>query len=455
MMNEHPIPHSIDAEHAVIGAALLDGRSLDRVVGLRPEHFYVEANREIWRAIMAMSLRGDQIDVVTVAEALSDLGLEERTGGLGYLGEIAMNTPSAANAHHYAGIVMDKAMERELLCLSEDIRALVMSPGAARDKLDRVQSLLASMADSGQRKKPRRVGEALDDYIATLERRNSGEVRGLPTGLEAVDKVLSGGLQDGNLIIVAGRPGMGKSAFTSTIAVNVAEDGQCAAILSMEMTETDQMDRVVATIGRVPLEDVTAARLCGESGDGIVAAFGKMRDLPLVIDEEPHLSIHDVVAKSRFIKRTYGLKLLIVDAIGLMNYDNKNAVTELGIITKGLKVFAKEMNIPIVLLCQLSRKCEERPDKRPVLSDLRDSGNIEQDADVVIMLYRDEYYREDSPDKGIAECLVRKNRQGSPAIVPLAFIGQQTRFANLAGDWRPQESNAMARPKRSRMGAYD
>lgn len=455
MTLENSIPHSVDAEQSVIGAALIDSRSLDRVVGLRPEHFYVEANREIWRAILAMSLRGNQIDVVTVAESLSDLGLEERTGGLGYLGEIAINTPSAANAHHYASIVKDKSLEREMLGLANDIRSLVLSPGMAKDKLDKVQSLLATMADSGQRKKPRRVGEALDDYIATLRRRSDGDVRGLPTGFELVDKTLSGGLQDGNLIIVAGRPGMGKSAFTSTIAVNVAEGGECAAIMSMEMTETEQIDRVVATIGRVPLEDITSARLVGASGDGIVAAFGKLRDLPLVIDEEAHLSIHDVVAKARYIKRTYGLKLLIVDAIGLMKYDSKNAVSELGEITKGLKVFAKEMGIPIILLCQLSRKCEERPDKRPVLSDLRDSGNIEQDADVVIMLYRDEYYREDSPDKGVAECLIRKNRQGSPGIVPLAFIGQQTRFGNLAREWSQPDTSAMARPKRSRMGAYD
>jgi replicative DNA helicase len=218
--------------------------------------------------------------------------------------------------------------------------------------------------------------------------------------------------------------------------------------MSMEMTETEQIDRVVAMIGRVPLQDVLDAKLDGDSGGRIFAAIAKLRDVPLFIDEEAGLSVHQIMARARQLKRKENLKLLVVDALGLMSYDSSRAVSELGHITKTLKGFAKEIGIPVILLCQLSRKCEERPDKRPIMSDLRDSGNIEQDADVVIMLYRDEYYRPESSDKGIAECLVRKNRQGKCGTAPLVFIGDQTRFETLAGEWRPQDANDQEPRKR-------
>lgn len=214
----------------------------------------------------------------------------------------------------------------------------------------------------------------------------------------------------------------------------------------MEMSETDQIDRMVATLGRVSLQDVLEANMGGETGQRIQAGVGRLRELPIFIDEEGGLSILEVMAKARQVKRRHGLKLLIVDALGLMDYDSSRAVSELGHITKTFKAFAKEMSIPIVLLCQLSRKCEERTDKRPVLSDLRDSGNIEQDADVVVMLYRDEYYNPNSQDKGIAEILIRKNRQGKTGVVPLAFIGDQTRFEVLSREWT--QSSQDEKPKK-------
>lgn len=435
------IQFSTEAEQSVIGAILIKDSSIDEVGTLKPDHFYIAAHREIYRVMLEMSMSGKRIDVITLAEAIQDAGQGEITGGLAYLGEIAANTPSARNIKRYAEVVQNKATERELLAAVGDIQAVVESVGTTRDKLNKAQALIMSIAESRQQKQPRIVSEALTDYLEQLERRHSGDARGIPTGLTDLDRMLSGGMQDGNLIIVAGRPSMGKSAFTNSVAINVAQDGSPVAIMSMEMTETEQIDRVVATLGRVRLQDVLDARLDGDSGERIFAAVAKLRELPLIIDDEAGMSAHEVMSKARQIKRKHGLRLLIVDALGLMDYDANKAVSELGQITKTLKGFAKEMNIPVMLLCQLSRKCEERTDKRPVMSDLRDSGNIEQDSDVVMMLYRDEYYRQDTPDKGVAELLIRKNRQGKVGTVPLAFIGDQTRFESFAGDWRPQTAN--------------
>ena len=441
------IPHSVDAEHAVLGAIIKNGKLIDEVGTLKPEHFYVEANREIYACMLSMSAEGREIDVITLSEWIEQKGKGSVTGGFVHLSEIAHNTVGSSVAR-YAEIVKDKAIERRILAAVGDIQGLVHGVGPTKDKLNAAQSLIMAIHESHHAKQARKIVDALDEYVATLERRHNGDIRGISTGLIALDDMLSGGMQDGNLIILAGRPSMGKSAFSNTIAINVARDGNPAAIMSMEMTETEQIDRVVSTLGRVPLQSVLDADLAGDAGERIYAALGHLQDMPLVIDDEAGLSVHQVMSKSRQIKRKHGLRFLVVDALGLMDFDSNRMVSELGVITKTLKGFAKEMNIPVMLLCQLSRKCEERPDKRPVMSDLRDSGNIEQDADVVLMLYRDEYYNPDTPDKGIAELLVRKNRQGKCGTVPLVFIGDQTRFENLAGEWHRPEPET----KKSRRG---
>ena len=429
------IPHSTDAEQSVIGAVLIRHSAIDEIATLKAEHFYVAAHREIYRVMVEMASSGKQIDAVTLAITISERGLDGITGGLPYIGQIAQNTPSAANVKRYAEIVQSKAIERQLLDAVEEIRASVIANGTTKEKLNKAQSLVMAISESRQAKQPRKVSDALSDYVDTLTRRHAGENRGLSTGLSSLDDPLGGGLQDGNLIIVAGRPSMGKSAFTNCIAINAAKDGHQAAIMSMEMTEVDQIDRMVATLGRVSLQDVLEANMGGETGERINLGVALLNELPIFIDEEGGLSVHEVMSKARQVKRRHGLRLLIVDALGLMDYDSARAVSELGQITKTFKAFAKEMSIPVILLCQLSRKCEERQDKRPVLSDLRDSGNIEQDADVVVMLYRDQYYNPNSQDQGIAEVLIRKNRQGKTGVVPLAFIGDQTRFEVLAREW--------------------
>jgi replicative DNA helicase len=452
MIFDQVIPHSVEAEQGVIGAVILKHEAIDTISTLKPEHFYVAAHRNIFSVMVDMACKGHRIDAITLAESISYSGLDDATGGLAYIGSVAENTPSAANIQRYADIVQAKAIERQLLTAAEEIRSTVLSVGQTKDKLNKAQALVMAISETRQQKQPRLVADALDDYVATLERRMAGENRGLSTGLSTLDERLGGGFQDGNLIIVAGRPSMGKSAFTTSIAINVARAGNCVAIVSMEMTEFEQIDRVVATLGRVSLQDVIDAKLGGDSGDRIFSAVGLLRDLPLVIDDEAGLSVHEVMSKARQIKRKNGLSLLVVDALGLMDYDASKAVSELGNITRTLKGFAKEMEIPVVLLCQLSRKCEERTDKRPILSDLRDSGNIEQDADVVMMLYRDEYYRPETQDKGICECLIRKNRQGKTGVVPLLFIGDQTRFEVLHGEWHQSKPEISRKAGKSRLG---
>lgn len=436
---EEIIPHSVEAEQSVLGAILLDEHAIDKVSHLKPEHFYLGAHREIFKVIARMSADSKRIDVITLAEEIGDAGLAEQTGGLYYLGEMVSNTPSAANVKRYADVVMNKATERQLLAAAGDIMALVRSSGATRDKVAKAQEVIMGITESRQQKAPKLLRDLMHNFMETLEQRSKGIMSGIPTGIDTLDEQLGGGLQDGNLIVVAGRPSMGKSAFTSTIGINVALGGDTVGLLSMEMTNDEQAERSVAQLGRVSLAEIRRGNLKGDIGERIQTGMGRALDIPLVIDDEGGLSVGEVISKARQIKRLYGLKMLIVDALGLMEHDADKAVSQLGAITRTLKAFAKEMNIPVVLLCQLSRKCEDRTDKRPILSDLRDSGAIEQDADVVIMLYRDEYYNPDSRDKGIAEALVRKARQGKIGVVPMAFIGEQTRFEALGREWEPPE----------------
>lgn len=447
---ENIIPHSVDAEQSVLGAILLDEHAIDSVSMLRKEHFYVAAHREIFGIMVGMAAESKRLDVITLAEAIGDAGLDDVTGGLAYLGQMAANTPSAANVKRYADIVMNKATERQLLAAANDIIALVRSNGTTRDKLAKAQAAVMDIAESRQRKQPKLLRDLMGAFVETLDNRQRGIMSGISTGIAMLDEQLGGGLQDGNLIIVAGRPSMGKSAFTSTIGINIAVAGHPVGLLSMEMTEDEQAERSVAQLGHASLADIRRGNLNGDAGERIQVGMGKAMDIPFVIDDEGGLSVGEVISKARQIKRLHGLRLLIVDALGLMDHDADKAVSQLGAITRSLKAFAKEMNIPIILLCQLSRKCEDRTDKRPIMSDLRDSGAIEQDADVVIMLYRDEYYNPDSPDKGIAEALIRKARQGKTGVVPLAFLGEQTRFAELSRDWEPPP--AIVPRTRSRRG---
>lgn len=430
--------HSPDSEHAVIGALLMPGsNAIDRIGQLKPGHFFSEAHRIIFGEIIAMAEQGQPTDPVTVAERLDVAGLSEKSGGLAYLGELANNTPSAANIGRYAQTVLDKALERELVAASDQIQAIATGIGATKDKLAAAQSAIMAITESAEPKKPKLIREVLIHAVATIEQRGDGTGNAMSTGFATLDAKLSGGFRRGNLVIIAGRPGMGKTALAGGISFNTASASVPTLFLSMEMGDTELADRLIAIAGHVPLDDILAGNMKGESGDRIVAGTARLHDLPLVIDEQGGLTFFDIASKARSVKRQHGLGLLIIDYLQLASGDGDTRNSQIEGITRGLKALAKELEIPIIALSQLSRNCESRPNKRPMLSDLRESGAIEQDADIVLMCYRDEYYNAASPDAGTAEIIVAKNRQGSTGMARLAYIAPQTRFETLDHGWHP------------------
>lgn len=437
--------HSLESEQSVIGALLINPDAIHTIGALKPEHCYHECNREILAEIMAMAASGQPIDVITVATNISAKGLDVITGGLAYLGDLASNVPSARNVSRYAETVVGKAMERRLMAAANEINSIVLSAGTTREKLTKAQAEVMSITESVASKKPRSMTEVFSAALDMMEKRNNGETVAMATGYGDLDRQLSGGLRPGNLVIVAGRPGMGKTALSTNIGQNVAETGKKVLLLSMEMTELELFDRLVASYGRVPLQKVIEGDMSGEYGDGIIVGFNRCKDLPLWVDDQSALSLFDVGSKARSVKRQHGLDLLIVDYLQLMSGEGQNRNHEIEVISRGLKALAKELEIPVICLSQLSRKCEENANKRPMASHLRESGAIEQDADVIMMVYRDEIYDHDSPDKGTAEIIVVKNRQGSTGTVRLAYIGKFTRFESLDPNWSPERREQPAK----------
>lgn len=430
--------HSIDSEYSVLGALLIPGsNAIDLIGQLKPGHFFTEAHRIIFGEILAMAAQGQPIDVVTVAERLDVAGFSAKTGGLAYLGELQANTPSAANVGRYAQIVVNKALERELVAASARIQEIAAGVGTTAEKLVAAQSAIMGITEEVEPKKPKLIREVLLRAVATIERRGDGRDKAMSTGFSALDHKLSGGLRQPNLAIIAARPGMGKTALAGCIGYNMASAGVPTLILSMEMGDTELADRLIAIAGQVPLDDILAGKMGGESGNRILAGTARLHELPLLIDEQGGLTFFDIASKARSVKRQHGLGLLVIDYLQLAAGEGDNRNSQIEGITRGLKALAKELEIPIIALSQLSRNCESRPNKRPMLSDLRESGAIEQDADIVLMCYRDEYYNAVSHDAGTAEIIVAKNRQGSTGMVRLAYIAPQTRFETLANDWRP------------------
>ena len=435
---DHSRLHSPDSEQSVLGALLIPGaNAVDRIGNLKPGHFFTESHRLIFAEVVTMAAQGIAVDPVTVAERLEAAGLSEKTGGLAYLGDLANNTPSAANVGRYAKVVIDKALERELLAASDQIQAIAFGIGSTKDKLAAAQSAVMAITEAAEPRRPQLIRDVLIRAVAAIERRSAGQEVAMSTGFPALDALLSGGFRRGNLIIVAGRPGMGKTSFAGGMAFNAASAGVPTLFLSMEMSDTELADRMIAVAGRVPLDDILAGNMAGDAGDRILAGTARLHELPLIIDEQGGLSLFEIASKARSVKRQHGLGLLVIDYIQLTAGDGKNRNSEIEVVSRGLKTLAKELQIPVVALSQLSRKCEERTNRRPLPSDLRESGAIEQDADTILFVYRDEEYNPNSPDAGTAEIIIAKNRQGSTGMARLAYIANQTRFATLANDWRP------------------
>jgi len=437
-------PHSIEAEQSLLGALLLDNQAFDRVADLvTGGDFYRDDHRRIWRHIAKLIEAAKPADVVTVSESIEASEDKDKTGGPAYLGALAQNTPSALNIRRYAELVRERAVQRRLAQVATSIAEEALSSGGkdVGQMLDEAESKIFQIAESGARRneglleiKPvlARVFEKIDHLY---HRDNPSDVTGVPTGFVDLDR-MTAGLQPGDLVIIAGRPSMGKTALALNIAEHVAVDnGLPVAIFSMEMSSTQLAMRMLGSIARVDQHKMRTGRLNDREWGELSEAMGKLHETPIYIDEGGALTALEVRARARRLKRQYSkLGLIVIDYLQLMaaSSQGENRATEISEISRSLKAMAKELDVPVVALSQLNRAVDQRPDRRPVMSDLRESGAIEQDADVIMFVYREVVYKPDLPEesRGIAELIVGKQRNGPIGAVKLTFRGQHTRFEN-------------------------
>lgn len=439
-------PHSVEAEQSVLGGLLIEAGALDRIADLISEDdFYRQEHRLIYRQIVRLSELAKPVDVITVAEALEIAGELNKAGGLPYLGSLAQNVPSAANVRRYGEIVRERSIMRKLVEVGTDIASSAYNPTGrdAAQLLDEAEGKVFEIAEAGSKGKqgfiamPPLLTQVVERIETLYGRDNQSDVTGMATGFTDLDRMTSG-LQPGDLIIVAGRPSMGKTAFSINIAENVALDSKLpVAIFSMEMGASQLAMRMLGSVGKLNQHDLRTGRLQDDDWGRLTHALGKLNDAPIHIDESAALSALEVRARARRLHRQHGgLGLIVLDYIQLMSSNagktSENRATEISEISRSLKSLAKELHVPVIALSQLNRSLEQRPNKRPVMSDLRESGAIEQDADLILFIYRDEVYNSDSADKGKAEIIIGKQRNGPIGMVPLAFRGEYTRFDNLA-----------------------
>ncbi len=425
---------NIEAEQSVIGGILLDDKALDLISFLEPAHFYQQRHRDIFAAMRSMASQNKQIDLVTLTDEMN--GAKE-VGGIMYLAELSQNTPGSANVKRYAEVVVEKSTMRALVEAGANIQNIANEPGSdVSDKVNRSQAEVMRLTESSIKRDPKSVREILSVSMDAIERRGAQEIDGQLTGLRDLDEKLNG-LKAGELIIIGARPAMGKSVLAVQIALNIAQTGKSALVLSQEMPYQQLADRLIASTGRVDMSNITTGKLCQDGWNRVAAAVGKLHDLKLYLDDQPALTIADVCSKARMTKRKHGLDVLVIDYLQLMSGTGTNRNAEIEEVSRGLKSLAKELHIPVVALSQLGRDVERRTNRRPIMSDLRDSGAIEQDADVILFIYRDEEYNPDTMEKGIAEILIRKNRQGKTGDIRMAFNGEFARFDDLAFWYEP------------------
>jgi len=438
-------PHSIEAEQSVLGGLLLDNSAFERLTDLlTQDDFYRHDHRLIWYHIARLINLSRPADVITVNESLSSAGKADEIGGLSYLNALAHNTPSAANIRRYAEIVRERSMLRKLVAVADDIAATALNPQGkeARQLLDEAESRVFKIAQEGARSAQgfQEIQPLLAQVVERIDelyhREGDSDVTGIPTGFVDLDRMTSG-FQAGDLVIVAGRPSMGKTSLAMNIAESVAiEQGLPVAVFSMEMGAVQLAMRMLGSVGMLDQHRMRTGKLLADDWPRVTHAVQRMQNAQVYIDETPGLTAVDLRARARRLARQCGkLGLIVIDYIQLMsaNGAGENRATEISEISRSLKSLAKELECPVVCLSQLNRSLEQRPNKRPVMSDLRESGAIEQDADVILFIYRDEVYNPDSPDKGTAEIIIGKQRNGPIGTVRLTFQGESTKFLNFTG----------------------
>ena len=435
-------PHSVEAEQAVLGGLLLDTQAWDQVGdNVNAEDFYRHDHRLIFEAIAELVAESKPIDVLTVSERLDRLGKLQDIGGLAYLSTLVRDTPTAANARAYAQIVRERALLRSLISAGNEIVSAVFAGEGqtARDLVNMAEQKVFAIAErgAGRTEGAQAVRSMLPALIDKIDdwHSNPDKLRGVPTGFTDYDR-LTGGLRGGDLIIVAGRPSMGKTTFAINMAENVAMAPNVkgsALIFSMEMPSEQLMTRMLSSIGGVPLHDIRSGRINDQDWVRITSATSQLAEARIFIDESPGLTPTEIRARARRVKREHGLDIVVVDYLQLMQVagNKENRATEISEISRGLKALAKELNVPVIALSQLNRSVEQRESKKPVMSDLRESGAIEQDADMILFIYRDEVYNKDTTRKGEADIDLAKHRNGEPGHFTLTFQGKFTRFQNF------------------------
>ncbi len=432
-------PHSVEAEQAVIGGLLLDNRAWEQIADkLVEDDFYRFDHKLLFSAIRQLESRNEPFDAVTLSQCLEKNDQLAQAGGLAYLGSLARDTPSASNILAYANIVREKSVLRQLIAVGTDISGSGYRPEGrdAKELLDNAEKNVFKIAEQGAR------GEGgFQDMKALLSKtvdkidhlfNSDGGITGISTGFDKFDEMTTG-LQEADLVIVAGRPSMGKTTFAMNIAENAAiADKKAVAVFSMEMPGDSLAMRMISSLGRVDQHHIRTGNLTDEDWARITSAIHILSEANIHIDDTPALSPNEIRARARRLKRQHGLGLIVIDYLQLMQVhgSSENRTTEISEISRSLKAMAKELKVPVIALSQLNRSLEQRPDKRPIMSDLRESGAIEQDADLIVFIYRDEVYNDDSPQKGVAEIIIAKQRNGPIGKSLLTFLGKYTKFEN-------------------------
>jgi replicative DNA helicase len=431
-------PQNLEAESSVLGGILLENEAVNQVLELlRPEDFYRESHRKVFRAIVELSDRSEPVDLITLSDFLKNRGDLEAVGGTAYLASLADFVPTAANITHYARIVREKSILRSLISTATEIATRgYEEQGNVEEFLDSAEKVIFDISEKKIKASFVAVGDMIKDTLKTVEKlyERKEMVTGVPTGYNDLDK-LTAGLQPAELIIVAGRPGMGKTAFALNIAANAAFTGAGVAVFSLEMAKEQLVLRMLCSEARVDSSKVRSGYLGERDFPQLAKAAGRLHEAPIYIDDTPAISVLELRAKARRLVRDRSKKigLIIVDYLQLMRGMGtaSNREQEISEISRSLKALAKELSVPVMALSQLNRRVEDRSDRRPMMSDLRESGAIEQDSDVIIFIYRDEVYnKSDESKKGLAEIIVAKQRNGPIDTVTLTFLNVYTRFEN-------------------------
>jgi replicative DNA helicase len=436
-------PHSVEAEQAVLGGLMIDANAWDAVADIvTASDFYRRDHRLIFEAIAEVAEIRGSCDVVTISEHLERKGRLEEIGGMHYLGSIARDTPSAANVRAYSEIIRERSILRQLVAAGGEIAAAATDSRGrpAAELVDEAERRVFEIAERGSRGRSgfRAVRDILPQTIDRLDtlHQSPGEIRGVPTGFTLLDRKTAG-LQAGDLVVIAGRPSMGKS----TLAVNIAESaaiakGVAAGIFTMEMSAEQVTLRMISSLGRVNASHLRSGNFSDEDWSRIQGAMSQLSSAPIYLDESPALTPTELRARARRLKRERDLGLIIVDYLQLMQVPGtkENRATEISEISRSLKALAKELSVPVIAISQLNRAVEQRTDKKPVMSDLRESGAIEQDADLILLIYREEAYDQNTTRRGIADIIIAKQRNGPTGEVQLTFLGEYTRFENLVAE---------------------